>query len=108
GLISAPMRTWRGGELDQFMRPDLTMYSGFSGGPLVNSEGEIVGLNTGGLHRSGLTVPASTVTRVAAELLEKGRVERPYRPGDARCSGAGIPARPAESKCHRGPAARAR
>jgi len=78
GLISAPMRTWRGGELDQFIRPDLTMYSGFSGGPLVNSQGEIVGLNTAGLHRSGITVPASTVTRIAAELLEKGRVERPY------------------------------
>src|SRR5262249_19608660 len=78
GLINAPMRTWRGGELDQFIRPDLTMYSGFSGGPLVNSQGEIVGLNTAGLHRSGITVPASTVARISAELLEKGRVERPY------------------------------
>ena len=78
GLINAPMRTWRGGELDQFVRPDLTMYSGFSGGPLVNSQGDILGLNTAGLHRSGITVPASTVARVSAELLEKGRIERPY------------------------------
>jgi S1-C subfamily serine protease len=53
GLISAPMRTWRGGELDQFIRPDLTMYPGFSGGPLVNSQGELLGMNTAGLHRSG-------------------------------------------------------
>lgn len=81
GIISGlmgPWRTWRGGELEQFIRPDLTLYPGFSGGPLINAQGEILGLNTAGLHRSGITVPAATVARVAAELLEKGRIERPY------------------------------
>lgn len=78
GLIHAPLRTWRGGEIDQFIRPDLTFYAGFSGGPLVNSQGEFLGMNTAGLHRSGITVPSSTVARISAELLEKGRVERPY------------------------------
>jgi S1-C subfamily serine protease len=78
GLISGPMRTWRGGEIDQFIRPDLNMYSGFSGGPLVNSQGEFLGLNTAGLHRSGITVPSTTVQRIAAELLEKGGIQRPY------------------------------
>ena len=78
GLITGPMRTWRGGEIDQFIRPDLTLYPGFSGGPLVNSQGEFLGLNTAGLHRSGITVPAATVQRVAAELLERGSVQRPY------------------------------
>jgi S1-C subfamily serine protease len=78
GLISGPMRTWRGGELDQFIRPDLTMYSGFSGGPLVNSQGEFLGLNTAGLHRSSITVPSATVQRIAAELLEMGGIQRPY------------------------------
>ena len=78
GLIDGPWRTWRGGELDQFIRPDLTLYPGFSGGPLLNSDGQFLGMNTAGLHRSGITVPAATVVRVAAELLEKGRVEKPY------------------------------
>jgi S1-C subfamily serine protease len=78
GLINAPMRTWRGGEMDQFIRPDLNLYPGFSGGPLVNSQGELLGMNTAGLHRSGITVPSATVQRVAAELLEKGGVQRPY------------------------------
>ncbi len=78
GLISGPMRTWRGGEIDQFIRPDLTMYAGFSGGSLVNSQGEFLGLNTAGLHRSGITVPSTTVQRIAAELLEKGGIQRPY------------------------------
>jgi S1-C subfamily serine protease len=78
GLINAPMRTWRGGEIDQFIRPDLTMYPGFSGGPLVNSQGELLGMNTSGLHRSGITVPSATVQRISAELLEKGALQRPY------------------------------
>ena len=78
GLINSPMRTWRGGEIDQFIRPDLNLYSGFSGGPLVNSHGEFLGLNTAGLHRSGITVPSTTVQRIAAELLAKGGIQRPY------------------------------
>jgi len=78
GLINGPMRTWRGGEIDQFIRPDLTMYPGFSGGPLVNSQGELLGMNTSGLHRSGITVPSATVQRISAELLEKGALQRPY------------------------------
>src|ERR1044071_3521217 len=31
--LTGPCRTWRGGELDQFIRPDLVIYPGFSGGP---------------------------------------------------------------------------
>jgi S1-C subfamily serine protease len=81
GVISGLMgswRTWGGGEVDQFIRPDLNLYSGFSGGPLLNARGDVIGMNTSALHRSGITVPASTIHRVAAELLEKGRIERPY------------------------------
>jgi serine protease DegQ len=78
GFINEPWRTWHGGELDQFIRPDLNLYPGFSGGPLLSSKGEFLGVNTAGLHRSGITIPAATVVRVATELLEKGRIERPY------------------------------
>jgi S1-C subfamily serine protease len=81
GIVSGlmgPWHTWRGGKLDHFIRPDLTVYPGFSGGPLVNPQGEIVGLNTSGLHRLGLTIPAVTLKRIMAELLTKGSIERPY------------------------------
>lgn len=78
GVIGGPWRTWRNGELDQFIRPDLTFYSGFSGGPLLASSGSFLGMNTVGLHRNGITIPASTLQRVASDLLEKGRIERPY------------------------------
>lgn len=78
GFINAPWKTWRGGELSQFIRPDLSFYPGFSGGPLVGSGGEFIGINTAGLHRPGITIPSSTITKVGTELLEKGAVERPY------------------------------
>jgi S1-C subfamily serine protease len=82
GVVSAlggRWRTWRGGELDQLLRPDLVLYPGFSGGPLVDAQGQVVGVNTSGLSRQmALAVPASTVIRVTDELLQKGRVARGY------------------------------
>jgi len=82
GIISGLMeewQTWQGGQIDRFIRPDLTLYRGYSGGPLVNANGEVVGINTAGLRRgTPITIPSSTVTRVVTELLAKGHVERPY------------------------------
>lgn len=82
GIISGLMeewQTWQGGRIDRFIRPDLTLYRGYSGGPLVNASGEVVGINTSGLRRgTPITLPSSTVARIVGELLAKGHVERPY------------------------------
>jgi S1-C subfamily serine protease len=82
GIISAlggSWRTWRGGRVDQLVRPDISIFLGFSGGPLLDARGRVVGMNTTGLWRGlGLTIPASTVDRVAKELLDKGRIARGY------------------------------
>ncbi|MDQ6706091.1 MAG: S1C family serine protease [Acidobacteriota bacterium] len=82
GVISAlsgAWRTWRGGHLDLFIRPDVSLYPGFSGGPLVDIHGRIVGMNTSALTRNaGVTVPATTVERVTNELLSKGHIARGY------------------------------
>ena len=79
GGISGEWRNRRGGQLDQHIRLDLALYPGFSGGPLLNARGEVVGINTRGLaHGRAVTVPVATVNRVVAELLEKGHIARPY------------------------------
>ncbi|HYB71331.1 MAG TPA: S1C family serine protease, partial [Candidatus Bathyarchaeia archaeon] len=82
GVISAigpRWRSWRGGEIDRLIRLDLVLYPGFSGGPLVDGSGRVVGMNTSGLAReSRLAVPMTTVGRVADELLRTGRVARGY------------------------------
>lgn len=72
-------RTWRGGEIDRLIRPDVSVFIGFSGGALVDAEGRIIGINTTGLARgAGLTIPASTVDRVVDQLLASGRIAHPY------------------------------
>jgi S1-C subfamily serine protease len=82
GVISAlgpRWRTWRGGEIDRLVRLDLVLYPGFSGGPLVDAAGRVIGLNTSGLAReSRLALPVATVARVTDELLRKGHVARAY------------------------------
>ena len=79
GGISGEWGNRRGGHLDQHIRLDLALYPGFSGGPLLNARGEVVGINTRGLaHGRAVTVPAATVNRVVEELLEKGYIARPY------------------------------
>jgi S1-C subfamily serine protease len=77
--VGGPWRTWAGGQIDAFVRPDLTFYPGFSGGPLIDAAGRVAGINTSGLSRSlGLTIPAGTVERVVDALLSKGRIARGY------------------------------
>jgi S1-C subfamily serine protease len=65
--------------LDTYIRTETTPYPGFSGGPLVNAEGEVLGLNTSGLTRgSSLTIPVSVAWRVAEALATHGSVKRGY------------------------------
>jgi S1-C subfamily serine protease len=65
--------------IDQFIRPDLTLYPGFSGGALVAAGGGILGLNTSGLLRDkSITIPAATLVRIAEEIVAKGHVVHPY------------------------------
>jgi len=58
---------------------DLTLYPGFSGGPLVDVQGRVVGINTSGSSRHWqLAIPAAAVNRVVDELLRRGRIPRAY------------------------------
>jgi len=83
GVVSAiggPARTGRGGLLGQYLRTDTIPYPGFSGGPLVDAAGRILGINTSGLGHSGvsLTIPAGLAWKVAEALAQHGRVQRGY------------------------------
>lgn len=82
GVISALGDEWRspaGGLLDRYLQTDVVMYPGFSGGPLVNGAGAVVGLNTSALLRGvSLSVPTASLRRVVETLLTHGRVRRGY------------------------------
>ena len=77
--ISGPVRTSRGGQLEGFIRTDATFYPGFSGGPLVDVSGNVLGINTSAMSRtSGLSLPVATVQRVASSLVTHGKVRRGF------------------------------
>lgn len=82
GIISAvsgPWKTWRGGELDGYIRLDARLFPQSSGGAVVNARGEIIGIATSALSRiAGLAIPVATLERVTAQLLERGFVPRGY------------------------------
>ena len=82
GVISATGGAWRSGRgstIERYIRADVTMYPGFSGGPLVDAEGRIVGINSSGISRfGGLTIPVSAAQKVVEPLLAHGRLKRGY------------------------------
>ena len=82
GIVSALATSWRtpaGGQLDRYLQTDVVMSPGFSGGPLVDVTGHVVGLNTSALLRSmSLTVPIPTLRRVVETLLTHGRIRQGY------------------------------
>lgn len=77
-VVSGAWRSMSGGNIDQFIRPDIRLYPGFAGGPLIDAAGSVVGMNTSGRRGTALTIPASTVNRVVDQLLAKGHIARGY------------------------------
>jgi S1-C subfamily serine protease len=82
GVISALGDSWRtsmGGQIDRYLQTDVVMYPGFSGGPLVDAAGQVVGLNTSALMRGvSLSVPTTTLDRTVEALLAHGRMRRGF------------------------------
>jgi S1-C subfamily serine protease len=76
--IGGPVRG-RHHSLSAYVQTDVTMYPGFSGGPLVDASGRIVGLNSSALARgASLAVPVAVLRTVAEALRKDGRVKRGF------------------------------
>jgi S1-C subfamily serine protease len=92
GIISSLGRTIesRGGVIDEVIQTDAAINPGNSGGPLLDTRGEVIGVNTAILSRTGesagigFAVPVNTLSRILPDLLEHGKVLRPYFGAEGR------------------------
>lgn len=85
GVVSATGRTSVGiNDYEDFIQTDAAINPGNSGGPLVNLEGEVVGVNTaifshsGGYMGVGFAIPSNLAKNIAHQLIDHGEVTRGY------------------------------
>jgi serine protease Do len=84
GVVSASERSITiQGQKFTFIQTDAAINDGNSGGALVNINGRVIGINTAkikisGVEGMGFAIPSNTVRQITAELVKKGRVERPW------------------------------
>jgi serine protease Do len=79
GIISAKARQIGQGPFDDFLQTDAAINPGNSGGPLVNMQGEVIGINTAivaGGSGIGFAIPSNMARKIYTELQAKGRVTR--------------------------------
>ena len=79
GIVSAKGRAIGAGPYDDFIQTDASINPGNSGGPLVNLNGEVVGINTAIIAQGqgiGFAIPIDMATKIVAQLKDSGEVTR--------------------------------
>ena len=77
--LSGSFRSWRGGQVNTLIQTTAELLPGFSGGPLVDAGGRVVGINSWNFGRGvSRALPVESAERVAESLLTHGRIRRAY------------------------------
>ncbi|HKZ18443.1 MAG TPA: DegQ family serine endoprotease [Geobacteraceae bacterium] len=79
GIVSAKERVIGSGPYDDFIQTDASINPGNSGGPLLNANGEVIGINTAivaGGQGIGFAIPVNMAKAIITQLKEKGKVTR--------------------------------
>jgi serine protease Do len=104
GIISSKMRPNRTDAFGDLLQTNAAINPGNSGGPLINLRGEVVGINTAIISRSGgsqgigFAIPSNTVRTALESLLKQGRIIRGYlgiqarqaQPGQSNVDAGGV------------------
>jgi S1-C subfamily serine protease len=77
--FSSEFRSWRGGQVNSLIQTTAELLPGFSGGPLVDAEGRVIGVNSWNFGRGvSRALPVEIADRVAESLRTHGRIRRAY------------------------------
>lgn len=79
GAVGGPRRTWRGEQVERFLRLDVNSYPSQAGAAVVLANGAFLGMATAAMLRhSTVAVPPETLDRIANELLSQGKIRQGY------------------------------
>ncbi len=77
--VSSTIRGWRGAtQMDNVIATDAQLNPGFSGGPLVDVEGKLIGINTAYVWQRGIAIPINRVKAIADRLITGRTTQRGY------------------------------
>jgi S1-C subfamily serine protease len=76
--VGATLRGWRGTAMENIIATDARLNPGFSGGPLVDVEGKMIGLNTAYVWSRGIAIPANKVKTITDRLMTGEKLKRAY------------------------------
>jgi S1-C subfamily serine protease len=76
--VGATLRGWRGTAMENVIVTDARLNPGFSGGPLVDVSGKMIGLNTAYVWSRGIAIPANKVKNIVERLMAGGKLQRAY------------------------------
>jgi len=81
GIITnaeATIRQWRGTSMENVIATDAKLNPGFSGGPLIDVSGKMIGMNTAYVWSRGIAIPGNRVKTIANRLMNGGKEKRAY------------------------------
>lgn len=76
--VGSTLRGWRGTAMENVIVTDAKLNPGFSGGPLVDASGRMIGLNTAYVWSRGIAIPMNKVKSVTDRLMNGGKIKRAY------------------------------
>lgn len=81
GIVTNPdstIRGFRGTAMENVIATDAKLNPGFSGGPLVDAEGKLIGINTAYVWQRGIAIPTNKVKSVTDRLITGGKIKKAY------------------------------
>jgi S1-C subfamily serine protease len=76
--VGSTLRGWRGTAMEDVIATDARLNPGFSGGPLVDVSGKMIGLNTAFVWSRGIAIPVNKVKDIVERLMAGGKIKRAY------------------------------